>query len=176
VIASQRVNVRSGPSTETQPVSSLAPGEEVAVLGRNGDGTWIQVQLADGRDGWISASLVEITAREADEATPTDESSALIVVMAGADISGLRPRPVLQDEATPEATADATTEAAIEVTTEVEVSEVLPEAADATVVSVIPYAEERWYGMTLGLVVIILVIALGTLVNIVRGIIRRRRA
>jgi hypothetical protein len=142
----------------------------VAVLGRNGDGTWIQVQLADGREGWISASLVEVTAREADEATPTNESGALIVVMAGADISGLRPRPILQDEATSEATADAPVEA----TTEVEVSEALPEAAVASAASVIPYAEERWYGMTLGLVAIILVIGLGALVNIVRGIIRRR--
>jgi uncharacterized protein YgiM (DUF1202 family) len=169
VIADTRINVRSGPGTTFQPVSAVDPGTEFVVIGRNGDGSWIQVQLEDGREGWVSASLVEVSAAEAP--TPTKESSELIVVMADGDfgISGLMPR-ALQQEETREATSEATVEVTPEITEEPEATAVVPlETAQS-----IPYGEQRWYSMTLGLAVIIVVIMLGALVNIVRGLLRRK--
>ena len=136
VIASQGVNVRSGPGTSFQPIGSLAPGTEVVVIGRSGDAGWIQVRLDDGREGWVSAPLLQINAPEGSSSAPNE----LIVVMAGESISGL-----LRQEAPP---------------------------APAPAIS---YAEERWFGMNLGLLVIVLIILLGAVLNTVRSIVRRRR-
>ncbi len=36
----------------------MAGGEQADVLGRNADGTWWQVALASGTEGWVNASLV----------------------------------------------------------------------------------------------------------------------
>ena len=138
VIASQGVNVRSGPGTSFQPIGSLPTGAQVQVIGRSGDAGWIQVRLGDGREGWVSAPLLQINA-------PAGSSSAprgLVVVLAGADIGGL-----LRQDAPP-----------------------APAPGSA-----IPYAEERWYGMNLGLLVIVLIILFGAVLNTVRGILRRRR-
>jgi hypothetical protein len=40
----------------------------------------------------------------------------------------------------------------------------------------VPYRDERWYSMTLGLVVIILIILLGAIINILRSLFRRSRS
>lgn len=166
VIADTRINVRSGPGTTFQPVSAVNPGTEFVVIGRNGDGSWIQVQLDDGREGWVSASLVEVSVSQADVPPVTEASSELIIVMADGDfgVSGLMPR-ALQQEETPEATPEA---APVEST-----DEPTPIVAVEMAQS-IPYGEQRWYSMTLGLAVIIVVIALGALVNIVRGLLKRK--
>ena len=135
VVASQGVNVRSGPGTGFQPIGSLPPGAQVEVIGRSGDAGWIQVRLADGREGWISAPLLQINAPQGSSRAPDE----IVVVMADADIGSL-----LRQDAPPPAPA-------------------------------VPYAEERWYGMNLGLLVIVLVILLGAVLNTARGILRRRR-
>lgn len=135
VVASQGVNVRSGPGTGFQPIGSLPPGAQVEVIGRSGDAGWIQVRLADGREGWISAPLLQINAPQGSSRAPDE----IVVVMADGDIGSL-----LRQDAPPPAPA-------------------------------VPYAEERWYGMNLGLLVIVLIILLGAVVNTARSILRRRR-
>ncbi len=135
VIASQGVNVRSGPGTTFQPIGSLPTGAQVAVIGRSGDAGWIQVRLDDGREGWISAPLLQINAPAGSSSAPRD----IVVVMADADVGRL-----LRQGAPPAPAA-------------------------------IPYAEERWYGMNLGLLVIVLIILVGAVLNTVRSILRRRR-
>jgi uncharacterized protein YgiM (DUF1202 family) len=176
VIADTRINVRSGPGTTFQPISAVDPGTEFIVIGRSGDGSWIQVQLDDGREGWVSAPLVEVSAAEAGAPTPTEEAREIIVVMADGDfgISGL----FAQEESTPEATPEATEEETQEPTEET-TPDATPEATEEAIVPIettqsIPYGEQRWYSMTLGLAVIIVVITLGALVNIVRGLLRRK--
>jgi hypothetical protein len=136
IIASQGVNVRSGPGTTFQPVGSLPTGAQVEVIGRSGDAGWIQVRLDDGREGWISAPLLQINAPEGSSSAPGD----IVVVMADGDLRGL-----LRQDAPP---------------------------ASAPV---IPYAAERWYGMNLGLLVIVLIILAGAVLNTARSILRRRR-
>ena len=135
VVASQNVNVRSGPGTGFQPIGSLPPGAQVAVIGRSGDAGWIQVRLADGREGWVSAPLLQINVPQGSSRAPGE----IVVVMADGAIGSL-----LRQDAPPPAPA-------------------------------VPYAEERWYGMNLGLLVIVLIILLGVVVNTARSILRRRR-
>jgi len=56
----QRVNVRQGPGETFPFFDSLAPGTGVQVIGQNAEGTWYNVRLSDGREGWISARLLFI--------------------------------------------------------------------------------------------------------------------
>jgi uncharacterized protein YgiM (DUF1202 family) len=58
----QRVNVREGPGVEFGELEALAPGTGVQVIGQNADGTWFNIRLEDGREGWISAKLLFIAA------------------------------------------------------------------------------------------------------------------
>lgn len=55
------INVRSGPGTAYPVVAQLQPGRPVDILGRNGDGTWWQVLLGSGDEGWVAASVVNVS-------------------------------------------------------------------------------------------------------------------
>lgn len=55
VTGTQNLNVRSGPSTEFTTLTTLPSGQLVALNGRNSDASWLQLSLADGRAGWVSA-------------------------------------------------------------------------------------------------------------------------
>ncbi len=50
---SNSLNIRSGPGTNYERVGSLNFGERVSVIGRNGSGTWIQIDT-----GWVSAQYL----------------------------------------------------------------------------------------------------------------------
>jgi uncharacterized protein YgiM (DUF1202 family) len=167
VIAAERVNVRSGPGTDNQPIAAVNPGTELEVIGRNGDGSWIQVVLEDGREGWISAGLLELSAEE------IEESSELIVVMADGDfsLSSLLAQPVT-DEPTVEASTDEPATSTAAPTNQ----PTLQPTPQATRTANIPYAEERWYAMNLGLVASIVIILLGAVINIARALLRRGRS
>ncbi len=70
VQSNQSINVRSGPGTNFQSVKSLLPGTTVEILGQNPDGTWRNIRLSDGTEGWVSTSLLDIAEVEVDaEAT-----------------------------------------------------------------------------------------------------------
>lgn len=55
-IRGNRVNIRSGPGTTYPVLTTLSKGQRVKALGKQGE--WYQVQLADGRVGWVYATLV----------------------------------------------------------------------------------------------------------------------
>jgi hypothetical protein len=173
----QSVNVREGPGRTFPPVASAAPGTIVEVTGRNGDGEWLKIKLEDGSEGWVSSSLVAVEAPEAavPEATQSSFNIDLDSQMVGL-VSDIMYAPALQDDATPEVTAEAesTGEATAEATQDATPE---PRATSTPVVpatlNVTPYRDERWYGMTLGLVAIILVITIGMIANILRGLFRR---
>jgi hypothetical protein len=59
VRATLSMNVRSGPDTTYDIVDLFDDNEELTVVGKNPDGTWWQVELADGRFGWVYGQLVE---------------------------------------------------------------------------------------------------------------------
>ncbi|GIK57877.1 MAG: hypothetical protein BroJett015_35400 [Chloroflexota bacterium] len=57
-IVRQLVFMRSGPAINFRIVEYLAQGTAVTVLGRTESGEWYNVQLADGRTGWINSQMV----------------------------------------------------------------------------------------------------------------------
>lgn len=152
VIADTAVNIRSGPNTSFAPVGVASPGDEFVVIGRNGAGDWIQIELEGAEEAWIATFLLDISV----EQVPEVETSSLMPVR-GASLIFAPYRLQVDPSPTPEITPTGPAEVAGEV------------------VSSIPYANERWYSMTLGLVAIIGIIALGALVNIGRSLLRRRR-
>jgi hypothetical protein len=61
VSSASAINVRGGPGTVYPVVGQLQPGRPVDVLGRNSDRTWWQVRLGNGSEGWVAASVVDVT-------------------------------------------------------------------------------------------------------------------
>lgn len=58
IITARRLNVRYGPGLGFGQFTSIRQGSGVRLIGRNGQGNWLLVQLADGRTGWINAGFV----------------------------------------------------------------------------------------------------------------------
>lgn len=57
-VATNRLNVRSGPSTSNGIVDRLARGEEVLVTSDPG-AAWVRIRIeGDGVEGWVSRSLL----------------------------------------------------------------------------------------------------------------------
>lgn len=52
------LNLRSGPGTSNPVISVIPAGSVVQMLGRNSNASWIRVQLANGRVGWVSGSFL----------------------------------------------------------------------------------------------------------------------
>lgn len=63
VTTTERARVRSGPSRLYGVITVLLQGIEATVLGRAeaGDGQWYNIELDDGRRGWISELVVLLT-------------------------------------------------------------------------------------------------------------------
>jgi SH3-like domain-containing protein len=61
VVTTTALNVRSGPSTAFAVLTTIPNGTQMTVLGRNPANTWINVQLADGTEGWVTRSLTSYT-------------------------------------------------------------------------------------------------------------------
>lgn len=59
------VNLRGGPGVNYSVISTLSPGEELEIVGRNQDSTWWQVTLPDGGLAWAAAEVV--STRDVDE-------------------------------------------------------------------------------------------------------------
>ena len=55
----QRVRIRRGPTTADDILQLADTGDSFEVLGTNGDGSWYQIELENGLEGWIAAFLVE---------------------------------------------------------------------------------------------------------------------
>jgi uncharacterized protein YgiM (DUF1202 family) len=167
VNSNQGINVRGGAGRSFRVVAVLGPGDIVEIIGRNADESWYEVRLEDGTEGWVSAQflLLELPG----DATPTAESALradpnAVVALDGDFSFGVR----LQEataEATPEATVSAPETSAPVPTEAAPVQRARPAQPDNR--------DARWYSMTLGLIVIIAVIALGAIVNILRGLFRR---
>lgn len=60
-ISGSGVNLRGGPGTGYKPITQMAKGTPVRLLASQAG--WHHVALADGRDGWVAASLVAVGQR-----------------------------------------------------------------------------------------------------------------
>jgi hypothetical protein len=54
------LNLRAGPSTDHDVLGTAQGGDELEILGRNTDGTWIQVYTSDDTEAWIYLDLVTV--------------------------------------------------------------------------------------------------------------------
>jgi outer membrane biosynthesis protein TonB len=60
--ATDVLNIRQGPDRTTPSLGKLQPNQTVTVVGRNGDGTWLQIVRPDGQgNGWVSAEFTVVT-------------------------------------------------------------------------------------------------------------------
>jgi LysM repeat protein len=50
-----RLNVRTGPGIQFGIITSIPQGTQVTLIGRAQGSTWVQVQLADGTQGWVNS-------------------------------------------------------------------------------------------------------------------------
>ncbi len=171
VTAAQAVNVRAEPNGNV--ISVAQPGQEMLVIGQNEDESWVNLRFADGTEGWIAAFLLRFEEREEEPEGSANVGDADFV--AGKSNARMKqagfarqddptPVPESTEEAVvePEATAESTWE---EVST--------PPETDGTIISAVD--EKQWYGMTLGILASVVIIAAGNLFNILRGLLRRGR-
>jgi hypothetical protein len=153
VIATEPINVRSGPSTSNAPITVLQPGDRVLVIGENEDESWYNIVLDDDTTGWVAAFLLEIEIVPGP--SPQTGARRELRVLS-------KPEPVAQND-DPEATLEVNDE---------EPLLVIPSRDDDYRAE---YRDERWYSMTIGILASAGIIALGAFVNILRAIGRRRR-
>ncbi len=75
----QTVNVREGPGTDFSAIRALVPGTGVEVLSQNLEGTWFNIKMEDGTEGWVSSRLIflEPTATSFPTITPSPNLTAL---------------------------------------------------------------------------------------------------
>lgn len=55
------VNLRNEPSSASPGLDQLAWNTAGVALGKSADNIWVNVQLADGRTGWVAASAITLT-------------------------------------------------------------------------------------------------------------------
>ena len=53
-----RLNVRSGPGVQFKDITSLPYNTQFTLIGRASKGTWVQVQLSSGQQGWVNSTLI----------------------------------------------------------------------------------------------------------------------
>ncbi len=90
VTPSNKINVRSAPSTSASVVSSIPKGDTLQADGRTDAGDWLHVDLGGGQYGWVFAQLVKADsdvsvlpvmtgdASSSAEAAPTEAAAAPI--------------------------------------------------------------------------------------------------
>ena len=61
-VATEVLNVRSGPGTNYSKVRQVKEGERLKVIGRTEASDWLQIVTSDGQEGWVSAELVTVNA------------------------------------------------------------------------------------------------------------------
>jgi hypothetical protein len=128
----------------------------------------LQVKLDDDREGWVSAQLIRIN--EPGTGTPTPVAYHVNPNAYVSLLSDSNYQPVAVNlQTTPEPTLTVPVPAALAAPA------AAPLPAQGSVVPPTPYRDQRWYGMTLGLLAVIGVITLGAIINIVRGLLRRGR-
>ena len=58
-MVSSSVNIRSGPGTNYNTLTTAVAGDTAQIVGRNQDGSWLNIRLDDGSRGWIASSVVD---------------------------------------------------------------------------------------------------------------------
>jgi SH3-like domain-containing protein len=105
-IASDLVNVRSGPGTEYELIGSATNGESFAIVAKNVAGDWWQVCCVGGQNGWVFGELA--TVQNADQvAVAADLPTAAPLAEAAATQAPAEISPTAPEAATAEAAPTA---------------------------------------------------------------------
>lgn len=62
-VTARSLNVRSGPGTDHPVIGGLSYGDEVTVVGRNAEETWLQI-VYESEKAWVSAAYVDLEGEE----------------------------------------------------------------------------------------------------------------
>jgi hypothetical protein len=54
------VNLRRGPGTGYDIITTMSPGQVLSVTGRNNDATWLQASTDQGQEGWVATDYVTL--------------------------------------------------------------------------------------------------------------------
>ena len=54
--------VYTGPGFLYEPVDRVTEGQTLGIIGRTADNHWVQIRLPDGREGWIAAEIIHVSA------------------------------------------------------------------------------------------------------------------
>ena len=81
VSAVEAINVRSGPDTNSNIITALPAGTGVQVIGQNSDGSWYNIRLEDGREGWMASRFIRVanTPTPFPTLTPSPDLTALFL-------------------------------------------------------------------------------------------------
>jgi hypothetical protein len=60
ISAVQPINVREGPDTSFNIITALNAGEGVILIGQNNDGSWYNIRMSNGREGWVAEQFVRV--------------------------------------------------------------------------------------------------------------------
>ncbi len=69
-VTTDRLNLRSGPSTSTARLTVVTRGMQLTVTGQTGSCAWLQVKAPDGQQGWVSGDPQFVTLNAACEGIP----------------------------------------------------------------------------------------------------------
>lgn len=73
------INVREGPGTTYAILRALVPGAAIKIIYQNADGSWYNIEMEDGTQGWVWANpvYIESTATPFPTLTPSPDYTAL---------------------------------------------------------------------------------------------------
>ncbi|MDX1995383.1 MAG: SH3 domain-containing protein [bacterium] len=87
-VTTDRANMRSGPGTDFDLVTTLLPGTVIRLDGRNQNGNWVRGITAERQVGWVSSGLVDVTLAQLNPLPILDENAPVTV----SPPSGSRPQ------------------------------------------------------------------------------------
>jgi hypothetical protein len=75
----QAINVREGPSTNFEIIRALIPGTPIEIIYQNPEGTWYNIVMDDGVQGWMIATAIYLqeTPTPIPSMTPSPDLTAL---------------------------------------------------------------------------------------------------
>ncbi|MFN8494242.1 MAG: SH3 domain-containing protein [Caldilineaceae bacterium] len=76
IVNTPLVNIRSGPSTDDEILTTVDRGEEYEIVGKNAKGDWWKVCCVDDKPGWVSTELVDTDGPVDSVAVAKDEAQA----------------------------------------------------------------------------------------------------
>lgn len=86
-VTTNALNVRSGPSTDYSIILTVLNGTQLTVLGRNASNTWLNVEVQEGVEGWVTRTLTDYSGISVLAATPILTPTVVLTPTVAAETS-----------------------------------------------------------------------------------------